>query len=271
MHRSTMLLHQQLHRANPAVSVSTQTAEALWVSVSPTLSIFDQPLQRCLAGQTTLAKWQYVQEADESCEIQKAVDLLDEHLQTLTQPIHLLGHGLSGAVALLCARLHPDRVKSLTLFAVAEQPAVTWHAHYYVQRHLVPCSQTRVLAQMAGSLFQQRPYSPAKLVEALRQDLEKAPLLHSACHLESLPQEGVAVPLMICGSQDDAVVHPAALADWSRWFKPGDRQHLCPNGGHFFHYSHPDELAQEILAFWQAQSTEPWANPGANRNPSLHP
>lgn len=251
MHRPAMLLHQQLHSVSPIASISTQEADALWVSVSPTLGIFDQPLQRCLAGQVTLAKWQYAQEADESCEIGKAVSLLQEYMETLSRPIHLLGHGLGGAVALLYARLHPERVKSLTLFAVAEQPAVTWHAHYYVQRHLVPCSQTRVLAQMAGSLFHQRPYGPAKLVEALRQDLEKAPLLHSACHLESLPQEGVDVPLMVCGAKDDAVVHPAALADWSYWFKPGDRQYLCSSGGHFFHYSHPDELAQEILGFWQ--------------------
>ncbi len=251
MYRPSTLLHQQATSIHPAVSVSTEEADALWVTVSPTLGILDQPLQRCLGSQITLAKWQYAQDADESCEINKAVSLLQAYMETLVKPIHLLGHGLGGAVALIYARLYPDRVKSLTLFAVAEQPAVTWHAHYYVQRHLVPCSQTRVLAQMASSLFHQQPYAPAKLVEALRQDLNKAPLLHSACHLESLPQGGVDVPLMVCGATDDAVVHPAALADWSHWFKPGDRQYLCANGGHFFHYSNPDRLAQEIISFWQ--------------------
>jgi len=255
MYRSAMLLHQRSGIVNSTVSLSTQTVDALWVTVSPTLGIFDSPLQRCLAGQTTLAKWQYAQEADESCEIQKAVSLLQTYMDSLPQPIHLLGHGLGGAVALLYARLHPDRVKSLTLFAVAEQPAVTWHAHYYVQRHLVPCSQSRVLAQLASSLVQRAPYGPVKLVAALQQDLEKAPLLHSACHLESLPQAGVQVPLMVCGAKDDAVVHPSALADWSRWLKPGDRQYLCSQGGHFFHYSNSEPLAQEIHRFWQAHSS----------------
>jgi pimeloyl-ACP methyl ester carboxylesterase len=134
---------------------------------------------------------------------------------------------------------------------------VTWHAHYYVQRHLMPCSQKRVLARIADSLFRQRPYAPNQLIAALRQDLAKVPLLHSICHLESLPQGGVNVPLMVCGAENDSVVYPAALTAWAKWFKLGDRQYLCPDGGHFFHYSHPDELAQEILGFWQSQVDEP--------------
>jgi len=249
-----VLPNQASDRASSAPPATVQQATSLWVSVSPSLGVFDQPLQRCLASQTTLAKWQYGQGADEPCEIHQAVNLLHQHMKTLSQPVHLLGHGLGGAVALLYARLHPERVKSLTLFAVAEQPAVTWHAHYYVQRHLVPCSQSRVLAQMAGSLFRQSPHQANRLVAALRQDLAKVPLLHSACHLESLPQGGVDVPLMICGAEDDVVVHPAALADWLSWFKPGDRQHLCPSGGHFFHNLHSMTLAQAILQFWQLPS-----------------
>ncbi len=249
-----MLLPQQLNYQNSAIS--TRKVDALWITVSPSLGIFDQPLQRALARRLTLAKWQYVQEADEACEIEVAVNLLDTYLADQLEPLHLLGHGTGGAVALLYARRHPERVKSLSLFAVAEQPAVTWHAHYYVQRHMIPCSQTRVLAQLAGSLFRQRPYHPAQLVKALRQDLEKAPLLHSACHLESLPQGGVEVPLMVCGAEDDSVVHPSALRDWSRWLKPGDRQHLCTDGGHFFHYTHGDALARQIHRFWQSHSLD---------------
>ncbi|NJN30624.1 MAG: hypothetical protein HC824_09515 [Synechococcales cyanobacterium RM1_1_8] len=137
-------------------------------------------------------------------------------------------------VALLCARRHAKLVRSLTLLAVAEQPAVTWHAHYYVQRHLLPYSQTRLLAQMAGSLFRPGCPCPApRLVQALQRDLEQAPLLHSACHLESLPQGGVALPLMVCGAEDDAVVHPAALQAWSRWLKLGDRPCCFPRAAIF--------------------------------------
>ncbi len=256
MKPTSIALHQQQNYKSLEPTTQMQEAEALWISISPSLGAFDQPFQRSLARQVTLTKWQYTQDLDESCEIHKAVMLLEEHMQSIADPLHLLGHGLGGTVALLYARQHPEKVKSLTLLAVAEQPAVTWHAHYYVQRHLVPCSQVRVLAQLAGSLFHKPPYAASQLVEALRQDLERAPLLHSACHLESLPQSGVDVPLMICGAEDDAVVHPSALADWSRWLKPGDRQYLCENGSHFFHYSHPQKLTQEVVDFWRSQSDE---------------
>lgn len=238
---------------------SALKAEALWVAVSPSLGVFDRPLLRQLAYRATLAQWQYEQDMDESCAIEQAVALLGDYLQGRDRqglpPIHLVGHGLGGVVALLCARRHAKLVRSLTLLAVAEQPAVTWHAHYYVQRHLLPYSQTRLLAQMAGSLFRPGCPCPApRLVQALQRDLEQAPLLHSACHLESLPQGGVALPLMVCGAEDDAVVHPAALQAWSRWLKLGDRPLLFPQGGHFFHYTQAAPLARKIHSFWKSQS-----------------
>jgi len=243
-------MHSKQQLNVPTLEKAVDKTEALWISISPSLGIFDQPLQLALSRYTSVSKWQYAQTLDESCEIQTAVELLEEYLSTRSQPIHLLGHGTAGVVALLYARANPEKVKSLILLAVAEQPAVNWHAQYYVHRHLLACSQERVLAKMAGSLFRQRPYAPKRLIEALRQDLEQVPLLHSACHLESVLQGGVNVPLMVCGAEDDSVVHPEALDEWTRWLKPGDRKQLCKDGSHFFHYFHSSTLARKIYRFW---------------------
>lgn len=227
--------------------------DALWVSLSPNLSVFDQPLLRDLAKRGSVSQWQYTQEADEACAIDRVLTLLHDYLKSRAQPVHLLGHGLSGAIALLYTRLHPERVRSLTLLGVAEQPAVTWHAHYYVQRHLLPCSQNCVLAQLARSLFNgKRPYPAAALVQILAKDLARSPLLHSLCQIESLPQGGVQVPLMVCGATQDAIVHPPALLEWQRWLKPGDRQWLCEQGGHFFHYFQPQQVGREVGRFWRS-------------------
>lgn len=243
-------MHLQKQLTPPTLGRAVEKTEALWISISPSLGIFDQPLQLALSRYTSVSKWQYVQTLDESCEIQTAVELLEDYLSTRTHPIHLLGHGTAGVVALLYTRANPEKVKSLTLLAVAEQPAVNWHAQYYVHRHLLACSQERVLAKMAGSLFRKRPYTPKRLIEALRQDLEQMPLLHSACHLESVLPGGVAVPLMVCGAEDDSVVHSEALAEWTRWLKPEDRKQLCKDGSHFFHYFHSSTLARKISKFW---------------------
>lgn len=240
---------------NAQATVACQSnAEAVWVSVSPSLAVFDQPLLRSLARRLRVAKWSYEQSLDESCSVEIPLTLLHDYLKGRSQPVHLLGHGLGGAVALLYARRHPERVRSLTLLAVAEQPAVTWHAHYYVQRHLLPCSAERLLARLALSLFRCPTGSALRLVQVLRQDLATAPLLHSACHIESLPQGGVSMPLLVCGAEDDAVVHPETLGAWDRWMKPGDRQWICPEGSHFFHYGQADAVAREVAIFWRSLS-----------------
>ncbi|NJM57909.1 MAG: alpha/beta hydrolase [Synechococcales cyanobacterium RU_4_20] len=232
--------------------------DALWVNLSPNLSVFDQPLLRNLAKRSCISQWQYIQEADEACAIEVALTLLHDHLKRRAQPVHLLGHGVSGAIALLYARLHPERVRSLTLLGVAEQPAVTWHAHYYVQRHLLPCAQSCVLAQLAKSLFNdERPYPAAALVQILAKDLARSPLLHSLFDIQSLPQGGVQVPLMVCGATQDAIVHPPALQEWQRWLKPGDRQWLCEQGGHFFHYFQPQQVGREVSRFWRSLAPIP--------------
>ncbi len=241
---------------------SRTESEVIWVSVSPTLSIFDRPLLQDLAKRTTVAQWQYVQEVDESCSIQRVLVMLHDYLKHRHQPVHLMGHGISGAIALLYTRRHPERVKSLTLFAVAEQPAVTWHANYYIQRHLMPCTQSCVLATVVKQLFKgQRPYPPGYLIQALQKDLEQSPLLHSLCQIETLPQGGVEVPLMVCGAEDDVVAHSTALADWQDWLQPRDRLWSCKTGGHFFHYFHPHLVGRQVSLFWRSLSQLQLAQP----------
>ena len=57
--------------------------------------------------------------------------------------------------------------------------------------------------------------------------------------------------MMVCGSEDDAVISPDQIQGWQPWLKPGDRLWRCPGGRHFFHAAHPEAVAQEVLKFWQ--------------------
>lgn len=237
--------------------VNSKRNDVVWLTTSPSLSGFDQPLLRNLAKRAAVTKWQYKQEQDEACSLESALAMLHHHLKERHQPVHLMGHGINGALALLYTRRYPEQVRSLTLLAVAEQPAVTWHAHYYVQRHLLPCAQSCVLAQLVTSLFKgQRPYPPGYLTQALAKDLSQGPLLHSLRQIESLPQGGVEVPMMVCGATNDVIVHPLALEDWQQWLKPGDRQWLCQEGGHFFHYFHAARVGREVAKFWRLIGSE---------------
>ena len=232
--------------------------DILWLSCSPSLKRFDQPLLQLLAKPITVAQWVYSQTLDEASSLSTAIALLHDYLKHRRQPIHLIGHGMGGVIGLLYARQHPERVRSLTLLAVAAQPAATWHAHYYVQRQLLPCGRQQILAQTVRSLFgNPLPYSVKDLAIALAKDLETSPTPHSLLQLGSLPKGGVAMPMLICGSQNDPIADPGAIEDWHCFLKSSDRIRQCDQGHHFFHYFHADRVAAEVLSFYQSLSQAP--------------
>ncbi|MBW4690601.1 MAG: alpha/beta hydrolase [Lyngbya sp. HA4199-MV5] len=226
--------------------------DVLWLNASPSLKHFDRPLLQALALHLTVAQWEYKQSPDEASSLDTAVVLLHDYLKRLPHPIHLAGHGISGVLGLMYARRYPERVRSLTLLAVAAQPAITWQTHYYVQRQLIACSRQQLLACTARSLFgRQMPYAVKPLVASLRRDLEEAPSPHSLFKLETLPKGGVTMPLLICGSKNDPVVHPPALQEWLSYFKADDTLWQCPDGHHFFHYFQAQSVAEQLLRFWR--------------------
>ncbi len=226
--------------------------DLLWLNASPSLKPFDQPLLRYLSQHLTVAQWLYQQSQDEASALDDAVLLLHDYLSCHDRPVHLAGHGLSGVVGLMYARQFPERVRSLTLLAVAAQPAITWHTHYYVQRQLFSCSRQQLLACTIRSLFGSEILYPIKaLVASLSRDLEESPSPHSLFKLANLPIGGVAMPLMVCGSKTDPVVHPPALQEWLVSFKSDDALWQCPDGRHFFHYFHPQAVGAQLLQFWR--------------------
>lgn len=228
--------------------------DVLWLSASSVLQRFDRPLVQYLSRHLRIAHWEYQQSQDEGSSIDQAVELLYEFLEDCDRSVHLAGHGMGGAVALSFARRYPQKVRSLTLLAVASQPANTWHAHYYFQRQLFSISREQILASSARSLFgNQPPQTAKKLVAALDKDLEQSPTPHSLFKLVYLPKGGVYMPMMICGSKTDPIVNSHALHDWTNWLKPEDKLWECPQGYHFFHYFYPQEVGEQILSFWERQ------------------
>jgi pimeloyl-ACP methyl ester carboxylesterase len=223
----------------------------LWLSVSPAFKGYHQPVLRYLSWQSSLGLWEYHQTPDESCSLTTAVTLLHDYLKHCDRPIHLIGHGLSGVVGLLYARLHPKRVRSLTILSVAANPAMDWQSHYYTQLKLLPLNRQVLLTQLAHTLFgyQCAPIM-RELVQLLEKDLNTSPSLHSLFKLGSVASGGVEVPLFVCGSRDDAIVSPHEISHWQPCLKDGDRLWYCPTGRHFFHYFNAQLVSRQILNFW---------------------
>ena len=112
---------------------------AIWINVSQGLRVFDRSLISILSHKMLVTEWQYCQTQDEPTSLSVAMDLLYEYMEKRDHPVHLLGHGMGGFLALLFARCYPEKVLSLTLLSVGVYPAVDWQAHYYVQSSLLPC------------------------------------------------------------------------------------------------------------------------------------
>ncbi len=134
---------------------------------------------------------------------------------------------------------------------MASQPANTWHVHYYLQRKLFTMSRRQVLANCVRYLFGEQLHNTTKkLMGILYRDLEESPL-HSLFKLMELPQGGVSMPMMVCGSQNDSIVNSPALKGWLKEFKPGDHLWEYSKGYHFFHYFYPQQVGEQMLSFWQ--------------------
>ncbi len=249
-------LHTRPHlsfNCTQLLSPMSKMPDALWLNVSPGLKRLHQPLLQYLAQTKQVASWEYRPSLDEVSSVEMAVTLLHDYLKQNNRPIHLMGHSTGGAIALTYARLHPHRVASLSILGVGAQPAITWHAHYYVLRKLFPCSREQILAQMTRSLLGHCPAALIKeLVRWLAYDLDHSPLPHSLLSIAESPKAGVSMPLLVCGCRTDAIVDPSALAAWQELLKPGDRLWECPDGHHFFHYTYPALVGQQIRVFWQS-------------------
>lgn len=245
------------------------TPNGLWLCVNPYLNRFDRRLCAQLSQSTTVWNWMYQQTSDEPCCIETALSLLHDFLEQQAQPLHLIGHGLSGTIGLLYARQYPHHLKSLTLLSVGATPSINWQAHYYALRRLLPCDREIILVQMVRTLFGPQQMSHARcFAKLLERVLDMELTSHSLAIHTGLAKGGITVPLLVCRGENDTIIDPNAYQEWQQWLKPSDRLWTCPQGRHFFHHDDPKRCSQVILDFWQ-QAAMPKATHPMNESELL--
>lgn len=231
--------------------------DGLWLCANPRLRQFDRPLFDQLSQHMRMRCWHYAQTADEPCSLEIALVLLHDYLKQQSQPVHLVGHGLSGIVGLLYAQRYPERVQSLTLLSVGVTPAVNWYAHYYALRELLPCRRSIVLNQMVRLLFgPQCPHRTNALIRILAKVLDMELTCHALGYRHTIPMGTTEVPLLVCHGADDMILDAQGQSHWQKWLKPSDRRWMCPDGRHFFHYEHPQQCGQVVVDFWQHRAND---------------
>jgi pimeloyl-ACP methyl ester carboxylesterase len=235
----------------------TDRSKFVWVSASPSLKYFNRRLLSHLSQVIKVECWEYSQTLDEGSSIEGAVKLLDEYISKSADAVHLIGHGVSGVIALVYARRYPSKVASLTLLSVAVRPGINWHSYYYDRLWSSPQQRDLILKSVSSDLF---PDTSARhvcdLVDRLERDLVESPSSHSLFQSSILPSGGVEMPLMVCASQADPVIKLAASYGWTNYLKPGDKIWHSSTGGHFFQHMHSEVVSYHIQNFWQELEPE---------------
>jgi predicted alpha/beta hydrolase family esterase len=234
--------HERLHQQ-----------QFLWIGTNPSLHCFHGRLQSLLNQEFPLKQWEYSQTPDEPGSLDVALELLHDYVMTSSAPCHLIGHGQGGVLALSYAHRYPERVASVVLLSVAAQPVITWQSYYYEHLAYLNCDRHQVLKIVASRISQiPCPRYICHLADRLDRDLLEAPSSHSLLRHDTPLKQGVlGVPLLVYGASDDPVMAGSIFTDWSHGLKLGDRLHLAPQGGHFFHYQYAESVGQKIGDFWR--------------------
>lgn len=232
--------------------------EVLWLSTNPYLMRFNLPITKYLSQYVSIGLWEYQLTEDESTSLEGAIASLDDYLQMVKKPVHIVGHSTCGLLGLQYANKYPEKVKSLTILGVGINPALDWVSYYYLLRNNYNCSQDGVLAHVAKHLFGYRNfYYQKSLVKILKKALIYSLSPHSLYQKCSyLPVKKNSYPLMVSGSNDDKIVFWTEIEKWKTYLKPEDKIFQCPNGEHFFHYFQPQLLGEEMLDFWTSLGSQ---------------
>lgn len=229
--------------------------DVLWLNSNPYLLRFNLPVMKCLSNHVKIGQWEYKIHQDESTSINQAIELLDDYLNLIKKPVHLIGHSTCGLLGLYYAQKYPEKVKSLTVLGVGANAGWDWVSYYYIMRSNLQCSHEIILAKVVKNLF---GYHNQYYQKAFIQLLEKALLYslspHSLYQRFNLPVTQIHSPLMICGSKNDKVVSWNEIEKWQPYLKEEDYLWQCPQGEHFFHYFEPKLLSEEIVNFWHLLS-----------------
>ncbi|WP_330204762.1 alpha/beta fold hydrolase [Cyanobacterium sp. Dongsha4] len=228
--------------------------DILWLSTNPYLMRFNLPVIKYLSQYVSIGQWEYKLTEDETTSLDLAIEFLNNYLEMVKKPVHLVGHSTCGLLGLQYANKYPEKVKSLTLLGVGINPALDWISYYYLLRNHFKCNQEAILTHLAKYLFGYRNfYYQKSLVKILKKALIYSLSPHSLyrkCDYFSV--EKTAYPLMVSGSNDDQVVFWSEIEKWKSYLKPEDYIWQCPNGEHFFHYFQPKLLGDQILNFWSS-------------------
>ena len=225
----------------------------LWIDLQPTLYCLNKRVAQLLSRSFAVQRWSFQHDLDESCSVATVHELLRQTLVASLEPMHLVGHGISGTIACLFAEKYPSLVKSLTLLSVDTLSANHWSSHYLDMRSQLPSSRQAILNHLSSLLFSNHnpralEVLPCLLAKCLDTEFIQGSIVNQE-YISNL--RAPKVPLIVLNGESDFVVQVNSRARWSKTLKFGDRFVCMKKGRHFFQFDQSQHVAQLITAFIQ--------------------
>ncbi|WP_301117358.1 alpha/beta hydrolase [Pusillimonas sp. (ex Stolz et al. 2005)] len=242
---------------------SASSSNRQWRQLVDSLSTRYRVLAPNLFGYGQTTRWP----DDQTQSILDHVALVEALMKEAPGPIHLVGHSLGGVVALEAARLHSDRIASLSLYEPNPFHLLQHHgdkAHFDTMVEMMDVVEglyRKGLAEQAARHFIVF-WSDEASWNALPEDRRArfAANIGSSVHegrslqRNTTPLEeyaALAVPTMLMYARDTL---PSILASQKVLVSacPGWQVHVLEEGGHLAPLTHPDIVNSRIEAFLDA-------------------
>ena len=94
------------------------TSQILWIDLQPSLYCLFKRTAQSLGQHFEVKRWSFEHDLDESCDVEVVHSLMRHTIENSSNPVHLVGHGISGTIAYLFAQKYPNNISSVSVLSV---------------------------------------------------------------------------------------------------------------------------------------------------------
>ena len=223
----------------------------LWIDLQPSLYCLFERTAQSLSQQFEVKRWSFEHDLDESCDIEIVHSLLKQTISNYSDPVHLVGHGISGTIAYLYAQKYPEYILSASVLSVDTRSMNQWTSHYQRMRSQLPCSRYHILSHLSSLIVnndteQVRNIVTRLLARCLDNDFVYGSIIKSQ-RIENVNKANV--PILVINGEKDFVVDEQSYDRWKHYLKPGDCYQKIANGRHFFPFTEWSQTSNMIETF----------------------
>ena len=227
------------------------TSQILWIDLQPSLYCLFKRTAQALGQNFEVKRWSFEHDLDESCDVEVVHGLMRHTIENSSNPVHLVGHGISGTISYLYAQKYPNNLSSVSVLSVDTHSTNQWTSHYQRMRSQLPCSRFHILSHLSRLLFNRQNEQTSSIMTRLLAKCLDNDLVYGSI-VQSQPITNLnktEVPILVINGEKDFVVDEQSDIRWSHCLKHGDCYQKVANGRHFFPFTEWSQTAEMIESF----------------------